>query len=363
MHTCESHVGQHYAIWMEERGLKNWADYFEDYPPNEEKARRLRSNRHWSLPEEFHYTRWTGERTIAQLERAVEEGRPFVLWASFHDPHPDYLCPEPWASMYSPADMVPGTLTEGEHEKNPIHFRKTQEDDPDFWRQMQEEEGFHIHGGHNQVQDAEEIKKDMAVYYGMVSFMDQEIARILDAIDRLSLADDTLVIFTSDHGNFLGQHGLTAKTLHHYEDLLRVPLIVRFPGKVPAGQTSDAIQNLVDFAPTFLAAAGLDIPGAMTGLDQLPTWCGGEPVRNWSITENHHAKRFHIRSYVNKRYKITIYRDSDDGELFDLKEDPAEVENLWHDSAARDIKCRLLHEFMQATLACEPVPMPRIADA
>ena len=170
--------------------------------------------------------------------------------------------------------------------------------------------------------------------------------------------------FSTDHGHFLGQHGLTAKAIHHYEDLLRVPFLVRRPGHVPAGGVSSAIQNLVDLAPTFLAAAGLEIPGAMTGMNQLPTWAGGEAVRKWSITENHHGTiSFHMRSFVTDRYKITVYRDGEDAELFDLHRDPGEVSNLWHDPSSAELKCRLLHEFMQATLASETMRMPRIAPA
>jgi len=264
--------------------------------------------------------------------------------------------------MYDPADMVPGRLVEGEHDKNPIHFRKTQEHDPDFWRSLVEDKG--IHGGHSHLHDRQELKKDMAVYYGMVSFMDQEIGRILEALDRLGLAENTLVVFTTDHGHFLGQHGLIAKCIHHYEDLLRVPFIVRFPGRVPAGKTSDALQNLVDLAPTFLAAAGLEIPGIMTGLNQLPNWQDGRPVRTYSITENRHTRtRVHMRTYVDARYKITVYRQGGDGELFDLAEDPGEVHNLWHEPGAAGLKSRLMHAFLQATLRDEPTRMPRIAGA
>ena len=91
---------------------------------------------------------------------------------------------------------------------------------------------------------------------------------------------------------------------------------------------------------------------------------GGPPSRRWSITENRHTRtNFHLRTYVNQRYKITVYRKGEDGELFDLQEDPGEVRNLWHEASARDLKGRLLYEFMQATLAAEPTPMPRIAGA
>jgi len=365
MHADESHAGQHYAIWMEEKGLSNWRDYFQPWPPVEGDSAKeyyVREDRTWKLPEELHYSVWTAERTMAQIDRAANDEQPFFLWASFHDPHPPYVVPEPWAGMYDPADMDVGELTEGEHDANPVHFRKTQEEDRAWWKRMSEGEG--IHGGHPQRRPREEIAKDMACYYGMTSFMDQQIGRILDKLDERGLAEDTLVVFSTDHGHFLGQHGLTAKAIHHYEDLLRLPFLVRWPGHTPAGRASDAIQNLVDLAPTFLTAAGMDVPGVMTGVNQLDAWRGGRPARRWSITENHHGTRcFHMRTYVNERYKITVYRDGEDGELFDLVEDPAEVRNLWREPEAKDLKAELLHEFLQATLQGEPMRMPRIAGA
>jgi len=361
-HTCESHAGQHYAVWMEENGLKNWRDYFDEWPHDPEKIRARHSQRCWDLPEEFHYSRWTAERAIAQIEQAASAGRAFFCWASFLDPHGPYMVPEPWASMYDPAEMVPGRLVPGEHEKNPIHFRMTQEKAPKF-REMFFED-FNVHGFHSHLHDEEELKKDIATYYGMISLMDQQIGRILDTLDRLGLAENTLVVFTTDHGHLLGQHGLIAKGAFHYEDLIRLPFLVRWPGHVPAGEVSDAFQSLVDLAPTFLAAAGMEIPLRMTGVNQLPNWCGGQPARDHVIVENHHTlTKVHLRTYVNRRYKITVYRNGVDGELFDLQDDPGEVNNLWHDPAAAEIKLQLLHEFMQATLAAESVRMPRIAGA
>jgi arylsulfatase A-like enzyme len=359
MHGTECHAGGHYGVWMEEQGFANWRDVFEDYPPDAEKARRLRSNRHWAIPEKFHYTRWTGERTIAQIERAHREGKPFFCWSSFHDPHPPYVAPEPWASLYDPATMVPGTLDPDEHQRNPPHFGLTQERDPDFAKAFPGDTWLHGAGSH--LRDPEELRKDMACYYGMISFMDQQIGRVLNRLDELGLAADTLVVFSTDHGHFLGQHGLTEKPLHHYEDMIRVPFLVRWPGHVPAGSTSTALQNLVDLTPTFLAAAGQELPGAMTGVNQLPTWTGGAPVRRYSITENHHGTHTcHLRTLVTDRYKITVYRAMDHGELFDLQADPQERRNLWLDPAAKDLKSELLLRFMQATLETEPMRMPRI---
>lgn len=137
-HADESHVGQHYAVWMEEQGLTDWRDYFQPLPGDTApKAPRVagsnwRMDRCWQLPEALHYTHWTGERSLAYLDAHAGQDRPFFLWTSFHDPHPPYTVSPPWASMYDPAEMKVGTLTPGEHDRNPPHFAKTQQADPDF---------------------------------------------------------------------------------------------------------------------------------------------------------------------------------------------------------------------------------------
>ena len=356
MHADESHVGQHYAIWMEEKGLKNWRDYFEDWPEDPTAPVRRHS---WNLPQEFHYTTWTGERTILSIERHVKEGRPFFLWSSFHDPHPSYLVSEPWASMYDPADMPYPKITPGEFDDMPPHFRKTREKNPDF---SMYRETYGPHGFHSHLVDEKRMRKNIAVYYGMISFMDREIGRILAALDRLGVADDTLVLFTTDHGHFLGQHGLVAKGAFHYEDMIKTVMLVRRPRQIPAGVVSRALQSQVDFAPTWLAAAGIEIPGLMQGVNQLDVWRGkSERARDHVIIENRHEPtKVHLRTYVDERYKLTVYRDQPYGEIFDLEKDPGEVHNLWSSPKHAKLKTELLHKFVLAELKREPTRMPRV---
>ena len=267
-HADESHVGQHYALWMEENGLSNWREYFQPWPEGSEPLKHTprkgdpswygtRAYEAWDLPVEHHYSTWTAERTIARLDHANETGQPFFLWSSFHDPHPPYVVPEPYFSMYDPADMEPGTLVEGEMEAMPPWYREAVKarGEADFgpWRG----EGV-VHGFHGHRQPREQMQRDMAVYFGMISLMDACIGRVLDRLDELGMAENTIVVFTTDHGHFLGHHGLIAKGPYHYEDVLRVPFVVRWPGGgVKAGVESEAIQSLVDLAPTFLSAAGL----------------------------------------------------------------------------------------------------------
>ncbi len=374
-HGDENLVGQHYALWMEQRGLKNWKEYFQPLPdessahaPRLAKGRAgdfgARESGSWSLPAELHYTTWTAERSISRIEHAVAEDKPFFLWASFHDPHPPYIVPEPWASMYRPEDMIPGQFTPGEFEKMPPHFAMTR--DPNAGWSVYEEPGGHWrHGFHCHLHDDAELRKAMAIYYGMISFMDQQIGRILDRLDELGLADNTLVVFTTDHGHFLCQHGLVTKGAFHYEDLIRLPFIVRCPGRVSAGGVNADLQSLVDLAPTFLSAAGAPVPGLMQGINQLDAWCGRAPSpRDHVIVENRHQPtKVHLRTFITDRYKLTVYRGQSYGELFDLSDDPGELRNRWDDPALASVKADLFQRFIDAEIRREPMRMPRIAGA
>jgi uncharacterized sulfatase len=358
-HADECMVGGHYALWMEEKGFTRWRDCFMSWP--ERKGEEHRRHK-WDLPREFHYTTWTAERTIANVERAVEGRKPFFIWSSFHDPHPPYLTSEPWDSMYDPDAIPLPRHTPGEFDRMPPHFRKTQQAHPDFSMYLETE---YIHGFHSHLVAEKLQRKDIAVYYGMISFMDWGIGRILEALERLGVADSTLVLFTTDHGHFLAQHGLTAKGAFHYEDLIRIPMLVRWPHELPAGTVSSALQSQVDFAPTFLAAAGMEIPGLMQGVSQLDVWRGKSPgARDHVICENRHEPtKVHLRTCVDARYKITVYRDHDYGEIFDLAEDPGELHNLWDSTEHASLKTELLHRFMLAELKREPTRMNRIAPA
>ena len=367
MHANESHAGQHYALWMEEKGLQNWRDYFDPWPPQPCSKYAgpyySRGALTWDLPEAYHPSHWVGERTVANIERCAAQGQPFFAWASFFDPHPPYILPEPWASLYDPASLDPGSYTPGEFEGMPPQHARTREPRPDF-SDYQEPGGQALHGFHSHLYEEDELRRSLACYYGMLSLVDAEVGRILDCLDRLGLSQNTLVIFATDHGHFLGQHGLIAKGAFHYEDLLRIPMIVRYPGRVPAGAVSTELQSQIDWAPTFLAAAGVAVPGFMPGADQLPVWAGLRPGRSWALVENrHNPTSLHLRTLVTLRHKITVYRGHDYGELFDFESDPQELHNRWDDPAYAQIKADLLLRFVQAEMEREPTRMARITHA
>jgi arylsulfatase A-like enzyme len=383
-HGDEAHVGQHYAIWMERKlksegkDPKSWKNWFRKPPKEkfEESNERMREIMEenaaigeaqygaWNIPEPYHLNAWIAEQTNAQIDAAVKRNKPFFVWASFFDPHPPYLVPEPWASMYKPEDMILPEVPADDLDDMPYHYRMTQSG-PKGWGKEFVEDGQVVHGFSPHEKNVQKKKKDMALYYGMISMMDKYIGKILDHLEQSGQLDNTIVVFTTDHGHHIGTHHLTAKGGFAMEEDLRIPFIVSWKNKVPAGKRNDALISVVDFAPSFLTLAGREKPLTMTGLDISPVWLGKtEKVRDWVIAENHFQRtKFYQKTYIEKRYKVTWYMHSNEGELFDLEADPHEFKNLWESSQHQELKLQLLHRAMQADMAKESCWMPRIGPA
>ena len=374
-HTDEWLVGQHYALWMEEKGHKDWRDYF--LPTPKDRAHEAggdfpRSNREplaqgegmWDIPEEIHYNTWITERTNALMEQYSNNKQNFFLWASFFDPHGKYLVPEPYAGMYDPNKVTVPEHREGEFDDKPPYFKLSQEENPDF-SGFQEPDGNAIHGAGSHLSSREVKARNIATMYGMVTMLDKYIGKIIDKLEDLGLAENTLVCFTTDHGDLWGQHGLTRKTIHHYEDLLRVPLVVSMPGTIPEGLVSDSLQSTVDLPQTFLSIAGLPVPRSMTGIDEKAVWLGEtDTLRDHVIVENQHQPTtMNLRTYINQRYKMTVHYNHEYGELYDLEKDPGEHENLWDKPEHQDLKRDILLKFIHGEMAKALLPMPRIAGA
>ena len=176
-----------------------------------------------------------------------------------------------------------------------------------------------------------------AGYYGMVAQLDHAIGRVLDVLDERGLADDTLVIVTTDHGEFLGEHQMIFKGPFGYDSLLRVPLLVRGPN-VPAGAVVTDPVGTIDLAPTMLTAAGVDVPDWMEGRRLL------DGPREWVLSENDFSVVTWIpmRTLTTTRYKLHRYLELPVGELYDLQEDPGELVNRFDDPAYASVRSDLL---------------------
>ena len=276
------------------------------------------------LAEEDHPTTWVADRACEWL-RTVDG--PFFGWVSFTDPHHPMDAPAPWCDRYSPADVleiVPEVHAQEFENKPPLHQALTHgvRDKAMEWANP---------GGANL--SREDLAVMTAGYYGMVAQLDHNIGRVLDTLVERGLADDTLVIVTTDHGEFMGEHQMIFKGPFGYDSLLRVPLLMRGPS-VPAGHVVDDPVGTIDIAPTALQAAGVEIPSWMEGRPLL------DGPREHCLSEND----FNIigwipmRTLTTSRYKLHAYLEHPWGELYDLHEDPGELVNRFDDPGYAPIR-------------------------
>jgi len=309
--------GLHYARWLYRDGDKRGRERLRLMQP-EAAQQSWESIQTWhsALPAEDHTSTWIAERAIEWLQHV--DG-PFFAWVSFCDPHPPMDPPAPWSTQYTPADVAPflPKVEPGELDNKPRAHA--------IWAAGMRGTVHEWSNPGGASLKPEGLAILTAAYYGMVSMIDAQVDRVLAALNERGLAGDTLVIFTSDHGALLGEHGMLFKGPVHYEELLRVPLIVRGEG-YSAGSVVDEPVGLVDLAPTMVDAAGA----------KVPEWMEGRPLldgpREFVLTENDHEAGFRVslRTLTTKRYKITRYLGREGvGELYDLQKDPRELVNLW----------------------------------
>ncbi|PRX66843.1 choline-sulfatase [Nonomuraea fuscirosea] len=316
-----------------------------------------------AMPTEFHYSRWIGNETIDYLRRSRDPGKPFFFVANFFDPHHGFGAPKEYADAYRDKPLrrpvtrdqelagKPPVLTEASHRSYAGHAR-----------------GY--------VEYTESELHDVKVnYYAMVSLVDDEVGRILAALDETGLAENTLVVFTSDHGEMLGDHQLMLKGPMMYECAVRVPLLMRWPAGLPAGERRAELVQWIDLASTFLAAAGAPPLPRGQGLDLLPLARGEQdaPVRGWALCEYRNSghpypEPVHTTMLRRDHWKIVVYHGAPattrarTGELYDLDRDPAELDNLWDDPAHAAVRAELQESLLDVLVATEDRSQPRLGD-
>lgn len=197
--------------------------------------------------------------------------------------------------------------------------------------------------------DSWKYQRYMQDYLACVQSVDDNVGRVLDWLNANGLRDNTVVIYTSDQGFFLGEHGLFDKRFM-YEESLRMPFVVRWPDGIRAGSTSDAIGINCDFAPTFLDLAGAPIPGDMQGKSLIPVWKGKKPA-NWRRSMYyryyHDPGDHNTRAHYGVRtatHKLIYFWKKDQWECYDLMKDPAEMHNIYADPGSQKVVAGLKQE-------------------
>ena len=260
---------------------------------------------------------WGADQTLRLMRTSAEDGRPFFLRWDPSGPHLPNIVPEPYASMYTPAEIPPWPSF-----PDPLLGKP--------FIQAQQRRTWKLDGW-----TWDEWAPVVGRYLGEISLMDAQVVRLLEALDELDLARDTLVVYTCDHGDTCGGHGMIDKHYVMYDDVVRVPLLLRWPGRVAAGSRCDAfVSHAIDLASTFCDVAGVPPPDTFRGSSLLAT-LAGEAQERPDIFASYHGGQFGLYSQrmVRDRRRKYVWNATDVDELYDLEGDPAELRNLAGEAA------------------------------
>jgi arylsulfatase A-like enzyme len=318
---------------------------------------------------------WIADRTIDFLQQASRQqhmaaedpsrpARPFCLMCSIQEPHSPFAPPAPYCYDYDPGGVPPPLGREGELDDLPPHFR------------LMVETPITTSGNKGQPMNATApyYAECAAHYYGLIEMLDHQVGRVLEALQASGLADDTVVLFLADHGEALGDHGLWGKGPYHFDSVIRVPFLVRWPGRTASGSRHSAVVSFLDLAPTILDIAGVPVPQGFVpdppqALGAPPAWPGRSlvPVLTGQDTATDTSALvemdedylgFKMRTLVTERYRLTTYSSQPDGELFDLGIDPHELQNLWDDPGYRDLRDELRLQLLDKIMETD-ISVPR----
>jgi len=256
---------------------------------------------------------------IRALNDLTQTGKPWCLYVGPVGPHDPYVLPEKYATMYDPADVeLPPSFYDNLLDKPRVYQRQRR-----FWGQMSEDE----------------YRAAIAHYWGYCTMQDHLLGMVLDALDRTGQADNTLVIFMSDHGDYVGAHGLFMKGVAAFDECYNVPCIMRWPkGVVNPGRQIKEYVSLADFAPTFVELAGASLP-EQSGRSLVPFLCDETPS-DWPdamYSQFNGVELYYSQRFVRTKDWKYVYNGFDFDELYDLCEDPHCIRNLAEDPRCREV--------------------------
>lgn len=316
-----------------------------------------------TVSKEAHFSHWVADRAIDFIreDQAREVDQPFFLIANFFDPHHPFGAPEEFRKMFNAVNIPPPVRRDGELDTKPG---------------VQAEYSRKSYGGHapgfQDYSDAE-INEIRTAYHAMIALVDWEVGRVLDALEEAGLADNTLVVFTSDHGEMLGDHDILLKGPMMYDACTRVPLILRWPGQVPAGRRCEDLVQWIDLTATYLDISGAKGQHQAQGSSLMGVFEEEGEWRDWALCEyrdsGHQARPpVHTTMLRHKQWKLVLWHGAPatdrkmEGELYDMEVDPSELYNLYDDPSYRDVREALKDQMLNVMDSTEDRSQPRVSN-
>jgi len=289
--------------------------------------------KHGYIPAQWHQTTWCAHRAIEFMKE--KRSVPWLCSVNIYDPHGPFDPPQEYLDRFDieslPEPLFRESDLAGQEKLSTVMFQSK--------------------ARRPKYPDA---KLNLAKYWAQIELIDENVGRMIDGLEKTGQRDNTVIIFTSDHGEMAGDHGLKKKGCRFYEGLVRVPLILSWPGRFKKGLRSDALVELLDITPTLLELGSLPVPETMQGKSLLPILTG-------KTSPDHHrdfvrCEYYEVlqgpRSYATmlrtREHKLIIYHGLDWGELFDLRKDPHEFENQWDNPAYAALRFDLMKKSFDA---------------
>jgi arylsulfatase len=355
-HLCSETPGNSYTEWVEEMGFaqefaRDWSAEFgkgsscSSYA-NEKLSIADLGTRISSLPEEMTMEAFTAMLTIQMIKNQAKSESPFFCWATFYRPHQPYTPLKKYLDMYDVSEWGNGRINGGPIRK-PASLYESKDNIPPMMKSIRE--GGNKVWNVNKAYDDEQLWRNyIGAYYALVTEIDHHVGQILEALDEAGLTNETIVIYCSDHGDFVGNHGMVEKAAagqNVYEDILNIPLIIRYPGNKENGKRIGELVSLIDIYPTLVELLGLKMPDLkhnLQGESLAQTLLKGAPMkRNYFVSES-----WSQATVITKESKLGIMLDPTAlhknwdyrsfGDMFFVrKEDPLEIENKINDNKYR----------------------------
>ena len=300
-------LGSEYAEWLEKRRPGAYELIYEQRRSDEYK--KYKSAVTSVLKFEEYVDTWTAGNTIEYFRKHKDSKTPVFAWCGFCNPHTPFDAPKPYDTMYDPAKIeIPAT------------FKLDMSDRPAFYMERQKIAS----GGLS----PELLKRMKAYYLGLCTMIDDLSGRIFDNLKELGIWDETLVIFTTDHGELMGDYGLFNKNCF-FEPVINVPLLIKPAGETPNCRKTAGLCELMDIAPTILDYAGIEKPAGMPAESLRPAVEGRSFGKELILSEYMEGDRKRRGKCIRtERYKYIFWLPGKEEELYDLNKDPEERKNL-----------------------------------
>lgn len=318
-----------YQRWLYDNGFRH-TDEFLGWDTG------LRQYAEWKVDPKFHVDHYVGDRGLEWVENQMPEDRPWFCCISFPGPHGPIDCGNfPEAGLYDPADIdMPETTFEMLGDKPP-HNSLTHGEPPLPYKPFSEEN----------------IRLVRRAYYANVTLIDRKIGDILAAMQTKGVYDNTVILFVSDHGDYMGDFQLVTKGQNVPEALMRTPFMIKPASQDFQGRRESSLVSSVDIAATCLNAAGVSTPDYMASRDLSHYWNSNCDLDDRDLL---YMEAGGIRCLRDRRWKFCHYQDRSYGELYDLKNDPWETCNLWDDPRYEQLKARFSGQLVDTLIKLSP---------